>query len=45
MVSIPPGKIVKAYDPPYSRSTTVYDYIAKNLEAWVEEAISIRNDY
>lgn len=37
--------IVKAYDPPYSTSTDVYDYIKRNLEDWVEEAISIREDY
>jgi hypothetical protein len=34
---------VKAYDPPYSGSKDVYDYISKNLAAWVEEAITIRN--
>lgn len=37
--------IVKAYDPPYTTSTYVYDYIKDNIEAWVEEAISIRNNY
>lgn len=37
--------IVKAYDSPYSTSTYVYDYIKENLESWVEEAISIRNNY
>jgi len=37
--------IVKAYDPPFSASTDVYQYIADNIEAFVEEAISIRNDY
>lgn len=39
------SKIVKAYDPPYSTSTYVYDHIKENLEDWVEEAISIRNNY
>jgi len=39
------SKIVKAYDPPYSTSTTVYAHIKENLEDWVEEAITIRNDY
>ena len=34
--------IVKAYDPPYSISTNVYDYIKGNLSSWVEEAIAIR---
>lgn len=39
------SSIVKAYDPPYSISTNVYNYIKENLEKWVEEAISIRDDY
>jgi hypothetical protein len=39
------AKVVKAYDPPYSTSTSVYDYIKENLEDWVEEAITIRNDF
>jgi hypothetical protein len=38
------SSIVKAYDPPYSYSKNVYDYIKSNLDAWVEEATSIRND-
>jgi hypothetical protein len=38
------SKIVKAYDPPYSTSKNVYDYIKNNLEDWVEEAISIRDN-
>jgi hypothetical protein len=37
--------IVKAYDPPYTTSTNVYDHIKKNLEDWVEEAIKIRDNY
>jgi MTH538 TIR-like domain (DUF1863) len=37
--------IVKTYDPPYSISTNVYDHIKSNLEAWVEEAITIRGQY
>lgn len=37
--------IVKTYDPPFTSSIHVYDYIKQNLEAWVEEAVSIRNDY
>ena len=37
--------IVKAYDPPYKISTNVYDHIKDNIADWVEEAISIRNDY
>ena len=39
------SSIVKAYDPPYSKSTSVYDHISESLEDWVEEAIKIRNDY
>jgi hypothetical protein len=35
--------IVKAYDPPYTVSTSVYDYIKNHLADWVEEAITIRN--
>lgn len=38
------SSIVKAYDPPYSTSTSVYDYIKKNLAGWVDEAIDIRNN-
>jgi hypothetical protein len=34
--------IVKAYDPPYSASTSVYDHIKSHLPAWIEEAIAIR---
>lgn len=37
--------IVKAYDPPYTMSTYVYDHIKDNIEEWVEEAVSIRNNY
>jgi hypothetical protein len=37
------SSIVKAYDPPYTTSTNVYDHIKKNLEGWVEEAIRIRS--
>ncbi|MDR1324300.1 MAG: TIR domain-containing protein [Candidatus Margulisbacteria bacterium] len=39
------SSIVKTYDPPYSVSTNVYDYISNNLENWIEEAIRIRNNY
>jgi len=37
------SSVVKTYDPPYSSSTYVYDYIKTNLEKWVEEAIEIRS--
>jgi len=39
------SSIVKAYDSPYSTSTYVYDHIKENLASWVEEAISIRDNY
>jgi hypothetical protein len=35
-------QIVKAYDPPFSVSTDVYDNIKNNIGSWVEEAIKIR---
>lgn len=39
------SKIVKAYDPPYSTSTYVYDHIKENLANWIEKAIEIRGKY
>ena len=39
------SSIVKAYDPPYSTSTNVYAHIKDNLAEWIEEAVTIRNDY
>lgn len=36
------SSIVKAYDPPYSDSRDVYEYIRGNLADWVDEAIRIR---
>jgi hypothetical protein len=39
------ASVVKAYDPPYSTSTYVYDHIKQNLADWVDEAITIRNNY
>jgi len=35
--------VVKSYDPPYSKSTDVYDHIKKNIAAWVEAAITARD--
>jgi len=32
----------KTYDPPSSDSKKVYDYIASNIDGWVEEAIRLR---
>jgi Thoeris protein ThsB, TIR-like domain len=37
--------VVKAYDPPYSTSTSVYDYIKNNLAGWADEALTIRNNF
>lgn len=38
------SSVVKCYNPPYMKSTNVYDYIKSNLEDWIEEAIEIRNN-
>ncbi|MEK3714049.1 TIR domain-containing protein [Paenibacillus sp. FSL R7-0333] len=37
------SSIVKAYDPPYTTSVNVYNYIKENIESWVQKAIEIRN--
>ena len=39
------SSVVKAYDPPYTSSTNVYDHIKNNLAEWVERAIRIRVNY
>ncbi len=39
------SSVVKTYDPPYSDSKEVYAYVKKNLESWIETAISIRYNY
>ena len=39
------SRIVKAYDPPFSTSTYVYDHIKENLFNWVEEAVKIREEH
>jgi hypothetical protein len=39
------SSLVKAYDPPRTTSTAVYDYIKNHIADWVEEAITIRNNY
>ena len=38
------GSIVKTYDPPYTTSTEVYNYIRLNLAGWIETAISVRTN-
>ena len=37
--------VIKTYNPPYSNSTNVYDYINNHIADWIEEAIIIRNKY
>lgn len=39
------SSIVKTYDPPYAKSTNVYNHIKENIVDWIEEAIEIRNNY
>lgn len=39
------SSIVKCYNPPYTTSANVYDYIKNNIEEWIEKAIEIRDSY
>ena len=39
------SSIVKAYDPPYSKSTSVYNHIKDNIADWADEAVSIGANY
>jgi hypothetical protein len=39
------SQIVQCYDPPFSDSTAVYDYIKNNIEDWVDSAIATRSRY
>lgn len=39
------SSIVKAYNPPFSSSTYVYNHIKENLADWIEKAIEIRGKY
>ncbi len=39
------SRIIKVYDPPFSRSRSVYNHIAENVEGWIEEAIAIRRRF
>jgi antiphage defense system Thoeris ThsB-like protein len=39
------SSVVKTYNPPYSDSKDVYNYISENLADWIEEAIEIRDNY
>lgn len=38
----PMSDYVTTYDPPYTTSTFVYDYIAENIESWTEAAVLAR---
>jgi hypothetical protein len=40
----PLTKYAKTYDPPYTTSTNVYQYIKDNLADWVEKAIDLRSE-
>jgi len=39
------SSVVKTYNPPYTDSKEVYAYINENLADWIEDAISIREDF
>lgn len=39
------SSIVKAYDPPFSTSSYVYNHIAENIADWIDEAVDIREKY
>lgn len=39
------SSIVNAYNPPYTDSKDVYKFIRDNLEKWIEDAISIRDNF
>ena len=37
--------VAKTYDPPYSTSTSVYNYIENHIADWADEAFDIRKDF
>lgn len=39
------SSIVKTYNPPYTDSKQVYNYISENISKWIEEGIKIRDNY
>lgn len=39
------SKIVEAYAPPHRDSKKVYKYIGENISEWIDDAISIRNEW
>jgi hypothetical protein len=36
------SRVAKTYNPPYASSSSAYNHIKNNIEAWIEEAITIR---
>lgn len=36
------SSVIKLYDPPYTASADVYNYISKNIAQWIENAIASR---
>ena len=39
------SSVAKLYEPPFVSSTYVYSHIQENLEAWIEEAIEIKENF
>jgi hypothetical protein len=39
------SSVVKTYDPPFSTSKYVYNYIRENLSDWADESVEIRKQY
>ena len=39
------SSVVKAYDPPFITSQSVYNHISDNISKWVEQAITIRGNH
>lgn len=37
------SEVIKVYNPPFTESTKVYNYIRENLDSWIEHAIEARN--
>jgi hypothetical protein len=38
----PLTSVVKTYDPPYTDSKQVYDFISKSISQWIEDAVAAR---
>lgn len=39
------SSVVKAYDPPFTVSTSAYAHIKNNLADWIDEAVTIRKNH